>query len=156
MSDKVEKSFELKGKHVLSMWLGMFATIISVNVFMAWNALDSFPGMIVKNSYVASQNFNERMSQQLDLGWNPELNYKNGRLELALVGDDGKNHLASNIDVLIGRNTNTKDDVRPEFLADGDKYVSDVSLKSGYWFVEIKAKSLDGVVFNQRLDIYVD
>ena len=48
---------ELTGRHVLVITLCAFGTIIAVNVFMAVMAVGTFPGLEVKNSYVASQTF---------------------------------------------------------------------------------------------------
>ena len=51
-----KKSFKITGKHVLAMWLVMFGTIISVNLFMVTMAIDSFPGVIVKNAHIKPGN----------------------------------------------------------------------------------------------------
>ena len=157
MSDiNMKNKKELTGKHVLIMFLTMFGIIISVNVFMATNAISTFPGMVVKNSYVASQNFNERKAAQEKLGWAPHVYYKDGKLFVELVGDDGKNELASELNVLIGRNSTQNEDKYPDFVANGDVYVAEMDIRKGYWMVEINAKALDGTSFNQRLDIVVE
>jgi hypothetical protein len=43
--------------------------IISVNLLLAFKAVSTFPGLEVKNSYVASQGFNDRKAAQEALGW---------------------------------------------------------------------------------------
>ena len=48
---------ELTGRHVLIITLAAFGVIIAVNLVMAFLAVGSFPGLEVKNSYVASQDF---------------------------------------------------------------------------------------------------
>lgn len=51
---------------------GGFGIVIAVNLFMATLAVGGFSGVVVKNSYVASQNFNgwlERAEAQDALGW---------------------------------------------------------------------------------------
>ena len=45
---------ELTGRKVLAITVGFFAVIIAVNLFMAFKAVGTFPGLEVKNSYVAS------------------------------------------------------------------------------------------------------
>lgn len=50
--------FVFTGWHMLIIMLLFFGTIISVNVTMAWNAVTSWSGLVVQNTYVASQQFN--------------------------------------------------------------------------------------------------
>ncbi|MES5096872.1 FixH family protein [Agrobacterium sp. BA1120] len=50
--------FTFTGWHMLAIMLLFFGTIISVNVTMAWNAVTSWSGLVVPNTYVASQQFN--------------------------------------------------------------------------------------------------
>ena len=51
------------GKHALAVFVGAFGVIIAVNLVLAYNAVKTFPGLEVKNSYVASQEFNERLKE---------------------------------------------------------------------------------------------
>ena len=48
---------EIKGWHVFAGFVFAFSIIISVNLTLAFNAVRTFPGLEVKNSYVASQSF---------------------------------------------------------------------------------------------------
>lgn len=50
--------FVFTGWHMLTIMLLFFGTIITVNVTMAWNAVTSWSGLVVQNTYVASQQFN--------------------------------------------------------------------------------------------------
>lgn len=45
---------ELTGRHVLLMFVAGFGIIIAVNLTLAFSAVRTFPGLEVKNSYVAS------------------------------------------------------------------------------------------------------
>ena len=51
---------EFTGRHMLAIMLAFFGTIIAVNLVMAIFASRSWTGLVVKNSYVASQEFNEK------------------------------------------------------------------------------------------------
>jgi nitrogen fixation protein FixH len=60
------------GWHMLAIMVGMFGTIIAVNLVMATFAVTTFGGTVVDNSYVASQEFNGWLSaarEQARLGW---------------------------------------------------------------------------------------
>jgi nitrogen fixation protein FixH len=64
------------GWHMAGILLGFFGIVISVNVVMATNAVRTFGGVVVDNSYVASQHFNSWLAEartQDRLGWNVEL-----------------------------------------------------------------------------------
>ena len=43
---------EIKGWHVLAAFVLAFSVIIGVNLTLAFNAVRTFPGLEVKNSYV--------------------------------------------------------------------------------------------------------
>ncbi|NTJ42498.1 cation transporter [Agrobacterium larrymoorei] len=53
-----KKPFVFTGWHMLAIMLLFFGTVITVNITMAWNAVTSWSGLVVKNTYVASQQFN--------------------------------------------------------------------------------------------------
>lgn len=52
------KGFRFTGWHMLGVMFLFFGTIITVNMIMAWNAVSSWSGLVVPNTYVASQQFN--------------------------------------------------------------------------------------------------
>ncbi|WP_199556086.1 FixH family protein [Sandaracinobacteroides hominis] len=62
----------LTGRRVLAIFAAGFGIILAVNLTMAVLATRTFPGMVVENSYVASQNFNaglEAGRAQQARGW---------------------------------------------------------------------------------------
>jgi nitrogen fixation protein FixH len=146
---------ELTGKHVLAITVSAFAVIIGVNVLLAVKAVSTFPGLEVDNSYVASQGFNTRKAAQEALGWTMKPAYENGRMTLAFHGADGKPIEVSNLQVLVGRTTEEKDDTFPAFTRAGDLYAADVPLHQGKWMVKVTATSADGTLFEQRSELFV-
>lgn len=63
---------KLTGWHVLAMMVAFFGVIIAVNITMARIAIGSFGGVVVENSYIATQEFNgwlEQAEAQEALGW---------------------------------------------------------------------------------------
>lgn len=55
-----QSTFRFTGWHMLGVMVLFFGTIITVNLIMAWNASRSWSGLVVKNTYVASQQFNAK------------------------------------------------------------------------------------------------
>ena len=60
------------GKHMAAVFVGGFAIVIAVNLFMAYNAVGGFHGTVVDNSYAASQKYNGWLAKaeaSRALGW---------------------------------------------------------------------------------------
>ncbi len=64
------------GKHMAFVMVGFFGVVIAVNVLLADLAVSTFSGVVVENSYVASQGFNRMLgAAKADqaLGWKLDL-----------------------------------------------------------------------------------
>jgi nitrogen fixation protein FixH len=146
---------ELTGRHVLAITVGAFAVIIGVNGLLAWKAVSTFPGLEVQNSYVASQGFDARKSAQEALGWSMTPAYDQGRMTLAFTGRDGLPVAVTDLQVLVGRTTETTYDTFPVFARDGDLYAVDLPLGNGKWMVKVTATSADGTLFEHRSELFV-
>jgi nitrogen fixation protein FixH len=60
------------GRHAAMIIVAFFAVVIAVNVFMARMAISTFGGIVVENSYVASQDYNkwlDEAAREKALGW---------------------------------------------------------------------------------------
>ena len=146
---------ELTGKHVLAITVSAFALIIGVNLLLAYKAVSTFPGLEVDNSYVASQGFNTRKAAQEALGWTMTPGYDQGRMTLAFHGADGQPVKVKDLQVLVGRTTEAKDDTFPAFVQDDGVYAADVDLHKGKWMIKVTATSTDGTLFEQRSELFV-
>jgi nitrogen fixation protein FixH len=80
----------LTGRHMFAILAGFFGVVIAVNLTMASYATSTFGGVVVENSYVASQEFNRWLDQaeaQDALGWSARtIRRTDGRIEVALTG----------------------------------------------------------------------
>lgn len=150
------KERKLTGWHALAIFGGCFAVIISVNLVLAYSAVKTFPGLEVKNSYVASQEFDVRRAEQEALGWNVYAEAKGGLLILSIKDDQGKPVQAGSLDAVLGRATHVQDDRTPDFAFDGRAYVARETLAPGNWNIRMKATSLDGIPFEQRVVLHVE
>ena len=84
------KTSEFTGRHMALVFVCGFAIVIAVNLFMAYKAIGGFHGVVVNNSYVASQEFNgwlEQAERSRALGWEaiPERR-EDGRVVLTTAG----------------------------------------------------------------------
>lgn len=145
---------EIKGVHVLGMFVLGFGVIIAVNLTLAFNAVKTFPGLEVKNSYVASQSFDVRRNAQLALGWDVAARYEDGALRLNISDASGPVN-PTELDGILGRATHVGDDIVPEFRFNGTDHVAVADLGPGNWNLRMKAVAADGTPFEQRVIVRV-
>lgn len=146
---------EFTGKHAAMVFIGAFTIIIGVNIALAVNAVRTFPGLEVKNSYVASQQFDEKRAAQSSLGWTVAAIADDSQVYLSIVDEDGLPVEVKSLDATLGRATHVKDDIVPEFEFDGKFYVAPVALSDGNWNIRMTARAQDGTAFQQRVVLHV-
>jgi len=145
---------EIKGWHVLAGFGMAFGVIIAVNLTLAVNAVRTFPGLEVKNSYVASQSFDADRAAQEALGWEVHAVLTGDRLELRVA--EGGLPLAPVIEeAIFGRATSVAADQTPAFEWTGTGYAADVSAGPGNWNLRLKMRAEHGTLFQQRVIVEV-
>lgn len=149
--------FRITGRKVLVFTVAAFSVIIAVNVVMAYQAITTFPGLEVSNSYVASQSFDADRSAQTELGWAlvPEYDKAAKELRLAFTDKAGYPAEVTSLSVLVGRTTESREDVRPEFRREAGVFVAGLELPQGKWMMQVEALAVDGTTFRQRINMTV-
>lgn len=147
---------QITGKHVLIGFVSAFGVIIGVNVLLAVSAVKTFPGLEVKNSYIASQTFDDRKAAQEALGWTVGAHHHAGILTLSITDDAGEPVRVAKLDATVGRATSVAQDVTPEFRFDGSAYIAQVELGGGNWNIRMEAIAGDGTPFQQRVVLIKD
>ncbi|QYX56385.1 FixH family protein [Roseovarius sp. SCSIO 43702] len=142
---------EIKGWHVFAGFAAAFAIIISVNLVLAVSAIRTFPGLEVKNSYVASQTFDERRAAQDALGWDVAARHQGGVLTLAIRDREGRVIEVDALEATVGRATHVYADVTPDFRMTESGYVAPVELGDGNWNIRMTARAPDGTPFARRV-----
>lgn len=146
---------EITGKHVLLGFVAAFGLIIAVNVFMAYSAVSTFPGLEVKNSYIASQEFNKRKAAQEALGWTVDADYDAGTLRLMIDSRSGRPVQPVKLEAVVGRPTQREADVTLDLRHNGREYEAPVTLENGNWNIYLEAKAADGTEFRKRVVLRV-
>ncbi|MGF1500962.1 MAG: FixH family protein [Paracoccaceae bacterium] len=156
MTDTTEtRAKELTGRHVLAICLGAFAVILTANISMLVAATGSFPGLVVKNSYVASQGWNNRTVAQAALGWQTALVETDGTVTLTVRDAEGRPVRGLALAATIGRPATDAED-RAHALADTDNgYRADAALAPGLWRVAVTGQTADGTPFETAGEIFV-
>jgi len=145
----------LTGRKVFLMFAAGFGLIIAVNFWMAYNAVKTFPGLEVKNSYIASQSFDAERNAQSALGWRVETAYVDGVVTVSLLDAVGLAPQVASFEAKIGRTTHQREDIVLEMTRAATVYSAPVTLAPGRWYLRLNVVAADGTEFQQRHSIYV-
>lgn len=149
----------LTGRKVFFIFLAGFGVIIAANLTLAFSALRTFPGLEVKNSYVASQSFDEERRAQEALGWSVEATLEEGQVEMILTGPDGTPVLPAEISAVLGRTTLAADDMDLDFRRVGTLWratLPDDAPMSGNWLLRLEMRATDGTGFRRNVPLRAD
>jgi len=150
---------EFTGWHMLAITLLFFGTIIAVNITLAVYANRSWTGLVVKNSYVASQHFNERTAErrrEAQLGLNARLEPAPDSLRLIVVGPQSRAITGANATIHLGRPSHDGDDRDYTFLEIGNGvYAADVDLAPGVWSGEARLVTPSGDTWTQPVRFWL-
>lgn len=146
----------ITGPKAFAIFASFFVVIIAVNGVLAVQAVRTFPGLEVANSYVASQDFDADRAAQERLGWRSSAAIAQGTLSLRLTGPDGRPVQGATVTAELGRATTRTDDQRPALVFDGSAWLAPVQVAPGQWHLRIAATAADGTRFRQRLDLRVE
>jgi nitrogen fixation protein FixH len=151
-TDRAPKGRELTGRKVLAIFVAGFGIIIGVNVFMAWSAVSTFPGMEVSSSYADSQTFDERRFAQEALGWDASVAIEDDTLILTLVDEGGRPVYPAELDALLTRPTNQLEDqvLMLERGANG-VLTAPVEVSEGRWRLRLTGMARDGTEYRHNI-----
>ncbi|WP_269933159.1 FixH family protein [Aminobacter sp. HY435] len=147
---------QFTGWHMLAIVCAFFGTIITVNLIMATYANTSWTGLVVQNTYVAS---NERIAEsraQAALGWKDELAIANGEIRYTLVDASGAAIPVANVSASFRRPAYEAEDWQAtlERTADG-AFATKAAIRDGIWIVNTEARLDSGQVYHQARRIVV-
>ena len=145
------------GHHVAGAFVLFFGVIISVNFAMAFLAGNSWTGLIAKNGYVASQDFNTSRAAfvaQKATGISSNLSVRETDL-LLQVRDAGNNPVPLALaKISIGRPVTEADDFAIEFGAQPlGKLTIPATFANGIWDLHIVAETSSGMPYRRTIKL---
>jgi nitrogen fixation protein FixH len=156
---RLDDDHPLTGWHMLGIVGAFFGTIIGVNVVMAFAATGTFPGLVVANSYVASQNYDALLAKaraQEAAGWRHELAVRDGVLRFRLATAAGTPAFGLTVSAHVGRPSTARDDWTLAFAnTGGGEFVSLERLAAGRWEVDVEAHRGADLVFRITQEIFL-
>lgn len=134
---------EFTGRHMWFAVTAFFGVVIGVNVLMAVVSSTSWTGLVVQNSYVASQEFEDKRlahEAQQAAGWDASFTYADGRVELVVVDGAGEHVDLGTVSLKINRPVGGHDDktLTLERGSDG-RYAAALELGNGVWDALVQA-----------------
>ncbi|MEL6680302.1 MAG: FixH family protein [Pseudomonadota bacterium] len=145
----------LTGRRVLVYTLVAFGVVFGANMTLLYAAVGSFPGLVVRNSYVASQQFEAERSAQERLGWRSAVAYREGAVEVLVRDPAGADVPLSGLSLRIGRPTYDRADRDLAPVLAGAVWRAPVTLEPGIWQINISAIGPGGETYRQRRTIEV-
>jgi nitrogen fixation protein FixH len=134
---------EFTGRHMLLIMLAFFGTIVAVNLAMATFASTSWTGLVVKNSYVASQQFNENAAEGRDQAarnWNPVLELQLGAVSFRLNDSAGTPIRLSAVKATFRRPAYEAEDFSIDLIRRSDgAFAAQADIRDGIWIIESSA-----------------
>jgi len=146
----------MTGRKVFLIAAGFFTVVIGVNLTLAVQAVRTFPGIEVDNSYIASQRFNAEKLAQDGLGWKLEVHGDARQVSLGFTDPTGQTVHPAMLSASIGRATEASDDSIPAFEFTDGAYRAPVALAPGKWVLRVEARDADGTAFRQRISVFVE
>jgi nitrogen fixation protein FixH len=140
------------GWHMLAIMVAFFGTIITVNVAMAYLANSSWSGMLSKNTYVASQDFNKnaaRAKEWAEEGFKGEVKLEAGKVRYRLEGPAEILSSIDHVEAIFHRPVGDKQDFSIKLLRDGDLFTAAELPPQGPWIVDLAAIRDGQIVFHQ-------
>ena len=156
---RLDDDHPLTGWHMLAIVCLFFGTIIAVNAVMAFAATGTFPGLVVENSYVASQHYDELLEkarEQDRAGWRHDLSLEDGIIHFNLATGAGTPASGLVVSAHAGRPSTMREDRSIKFIPRGDgSYVAREPLPPGLWEIDLQAQGETDVVFRRTQEVFV-
>ncbi|WP_322989744.1 FixH family protein [Hoeflea sp.] len=151
---------EFTGKHMLAILVAFFGVIITVNLVMARFAITSWSGLVVPNTYVASQQFNGKAEEARAisaLGYEVDLGANADGLQITLTDRDGRVARADEVTASLRRPVGTHEDRELVFNANPEGiYVADGRLAEGEWIAHVTAVKDGQAIYHKARRFHVE
>jgi len=146
----------LTGRKVLFIIVSFFGVIMSVNFYMAYRAISTFPGLESQHKYIAGKGFHDQRAAQIAMGWTVDVEFNAGELQVVILDKAGNPAGVAKMSATVGRLTHAREDQTPQFQQRGGKFLAPLTLAPGQWNLRMEATAYDSSPFRQRLEFYVD
>lgn len=126
------------GWHMLAIMVVFFGVVIAVNITLAVLSSGTWTGLVVENSYVASQEFQDKLDAlhaQQALGWEFTFAYGDGTALLSVADGEGRMvDLGPGVELQFNRPIGESEDQTLHMVRASDgTYTAETALHPGAW-----------------------
>jgi len=150
-NDTDKPARELTGRKFLAILVAFFGTMLAVNLFMAYSAISTFPGLEVSSSYADSQSFDARRDAQDALGWHATVTVEGDVLTLSLLDDAGQAVAPAELTALLTRPTNQTEDQLLDLTRVNGGFTAPVQVSGGRWRLRLTGTARDGTDYRHNI-----
>jgi len=156
MTGKTSGPRRFTGRTMATILIAFFGVVMTVNLTMAWFASSTFGGLVVDNSYVASQKFNgwlEKAREEKALGWSLEAMRGPDKRLMATLASAGTPMTDAHITARARHPLGRMPELTLTFRTLGNgHYESLEPLPDGRWIVHLRAEAHGGTM-NKIVDV---
>lgn len=147
---------KLTGWHVFGIFGGCFGIIIGVNLFMAFQAVSTFPGLEVSSSYADSQTFDVRRHAQEALGWEASVETTPTQVTLTLTDSEGRPVYPAELTALLTRpTTRANDQLLTLTRGANGTLTAPADLDIGRWRLRLTGSARGGTAYRHNITFTV-
>ena len=151
---------EFTGRHMLIIMVAFFGLVIAVNIFLAVKSIETFSGLVVNNSYVASQTFDkdtDKLAADAAKDVHPDLSFANGLVHLKLAAAAGQPIAAHNLHLTLGHAVSASTDQALAFTSlSAGEFEAKANLNGGYWQGQLALTLPDGSAWERAVRLKVE
>ncbi|APO70218.1 nitrogen fixation protein FixH (plasmid) [Rhizobium gallicum] len=147
------------GRHMLIAMASFFAVVIGVNAVMATFASRRWSGLVVENTYVASQEFNSKaaaMRAMATSGISGNLSFSHDVIHYDIHNRDGSPATVQDVTLTFRRPVGDREDFQLVLTKKSEgSFEMEHHVRSGDWIVEIISRKKDVTVMHEAVRIDV-
>lgn len=150
---------EFTGYHMFGVLVLFFGTIITVNLVMARFAITTWTGLVVENSYVASQEFNEKAAEMkaiAALGYRVDLDSSGKGFYLDLSDRTGAPVSSDLVVIQFHHPVGQVGDETLTLMPQGHgRFATSATLPEGEWIASVTVTDGDATVYKRAHRIHI-
>ncbi|WP_224702319.1 FixH family protein [Devosia aquimaris] len=144
------------GRHMLLVTVGFFAVVVAANLTMAISSARTWTGLVVQNSYVASQEFQtiqDTIARQKAAGWTLKTSYESGLVRFTALDGSGAPLALTGVSAFIRRPVGGHDDTSVGLTLKDGAYQAAIALPAGVWDVTVTTNptELGAIAYEHRV-----
>lgn len=157
---QTKREFTFTGWHFLAIMLSFFGIIFAVNFTMAYFAVSSWTGLVVENTYVASQEFNGKAAEArawAATGITTELHASATGIRYTVTHPKTGPVAGEKVVATFRHPVGDKHDFTVTLTPEGDGvFVTDHPVPQGQWIVDLLTTDKGETAFHEAIRIQVN